>query len=219
MYAAPGTVFLANPRWTLKWTPNLKKHQQCPYPGSHPGTICVFEPIVMDRLEMWRDPWGQWEYDGGDAALLLLTATNCPEFIAALTLQGRTCLPWKPEGRGIMIPSDFCVGLDAIPLCLLKVIAFPYVKALPGEQKLWNPGRQTPSPHHHPAELAILTPRELPRPWCQSLSRTQVGCAVSHLISQSSLQDERFSPSMVGHIILNSEIPSAVEVALSIPLI
>lgn len=181
-------------------------------------SVCL-SPLWWTGWRCEETPEDSGSSDGGDAVLLLLTATNCPEFIAALTLQGRTCLPWKPEGRGIMIPSDFCVGLDAIPLCLLKVIAFPYVKALPGEQKLWNPGRQTPSPHHHPAELAILTPRKLPRPWCQSLSRTKVGCAVSHLISQSSLQDERFSPSMVGHIILNSEIPSAVEVALSIPLI
>lgn len=129
---------------------------------------------------MGRDPCGWWG---------IVTATNCPEFIATLTLQGRTCLPQKPEGREIMIPSDSCVGLAAIPLCLLKVIALPYVKPLPGEQKLWNPGKQTPSPHHHTAELAVLTSREMPRPWCKSLSRTEVGCAVSHLISRSSTQE------------------------------
>lgn len=100
----------------------------------------MFELIVMDKLEMgipWEEtPVDGGNSDGGDAVLLLLTATNCPEFIAALTLQGRTCLPQKPEGREIMIPSDFCVGLAVIPQRLLKVIAFPCVKPLPGEQKL-----------------------------------------------------------------------------------
>lgn len=46
------------------WIRDLKKHRQCPCPESHPGTIRVFGPVVMDKLEMWV-PWEETPVDGG----------------------------------------------------------------------------------------------------------------------------------------------------------
>lgn len=104
----PSTIFLANPRWTLKWTTDLKKHQQCPYPRR----IHVFEPIVMGNLEMWI-PREETPVDGGVVVeVMLLTATDCPEFIAALTLKGTDLLAPRTWRKRNNDPIWFLCGVS-----------------------------------------------------------------------------------------------------------
>lgn len=104
IYITPGTVLLANSRWALVGTEALQTHWQRPYMGSLSSTASIFRPVVMGQAlvkqpgvvnPVVRDPsW--WRGAGG---VLQSPVTKCPEFIAALTLQGRTSLLQKPEGR------------------------------------------------------------------------------------------------------------------------